>query len=230
MRSLRPTRRTVVRLVLRSVAVAGAVTLTVSLAGQPSRSAFTASTGDAGNRVTAAADFCSSPGGQTLNPTADVAAYQSQPTTNYGNHVNLGALSGPTANTRSFLRFGPLPGVPSGCVLTATLRLRANSATAGRTIDVYRIDPTATAWTEGGVTWNAMPPPSTDTAVWSASLAGAGWQEWTVTSLMPGLYAVNSGFMVRDRTDSSNPAGSQLYDSRNSATSGNWPQLVLAWN
>ena len=229
MRTLRPSRRTVVRLVLRSVAVAGAVTLTVALAGQPAQSAFTASTADGGNRITAAADFCSSTGGQTLTPTADVASYESQPGTNFGSHVNLGAISGPTANTRTFLRFGPLPSVPSGCVLTATLRLRANSATAGRMIDVYRVDPAATGWTETGVTWLAMPS-GTDPAVGSASLAAAGWQEWTVTSLMPGLYSVNSGFLVRDRTDSSNPAGSQLYDSRNTATTANRPQLVLAWS
>ena len=64
----------------------------------------------------------------------------------------------------------------------------------------------------------------------SVPLAAAGWQEWTVTSLMPGLYSVNSGFLVRDRVDNSNPAGSQLYDSRNTGTAANRPQLVLAWS
>jgi hypothetical protein len=48
MRSLRPSRRTVVRLVLRSVAVAAAVSLTVALAEHPSQSAFRAATGTGG--------------------------------------------------------------------------------------------------------------------------------------------------------------------------------------
>ena len=77
--------------------------------------------------------------------------------------------------------------------------------------------------------WSAMPA-GTGTAIGSGSLAAAGWQEWTVTSLMPGLYSVNSGFLVRDRVDNANPAGSQLYDSRNTATAANRPQLVLAWS
>lgn len=225
----RRSRPAVVPLLLRLGAAGAAVFLTVALSGSTTSAAFTAVTGDAGNRVTAAADFCSSPGGSTLTPTMDVAAYESQPTTNFGSHVSLGAISGPTANTRSFVRFSPLPTVPSGCVLTATLRLRASSATAGRTIDVYRVDPAGTGWTEAGVTWNAMPA-GTGTAVGSASLATAGWQEWTVTSLMSGLYSVNSGFLVRDRTDNSNPAGSQLYDSRNTGTAANRPQLVLSWS
>jgi hypothetical protein len=72
-------------------------------------------------------------------------------------------------------------------------------------------------------------PSSTGSGIGSASLAAAGWQEWPVTPLMAGLYTVNSGFMIRDRTDSSNPAGSQLYDSRNSGSAANWPQLVLTW-
>jgi hypothetical protein len=229
MRSPYPSRRTVVRLVLRSIAVAAAVTLTVALAEHPSSSVFTASTADSGNRVTAAADFCGAPDMRILYPTEDAAGYLSQRTTNFGDHVSLGALSAPTANTRSVLRFGgPLPTVPTGCVLTATLRLRASSSTAGRKIDVYRIDPAATGWRENTVTWDAMPP-TTGTAVWSDSLGQAGWQEWTVTPLMPGLYATNSGFLVRDRTEDSNPAGTQVYDSRNTTNPANRPQLVLTW-
>jgi hypothetical protein len=228
--TLRPSRRTVVRLVLRSIAVAGAVALTVALAEQPSRSAFTGATGDGGNQVTASGDFCASPGGTTLTPSADSTGHESTPTTTYGTHVNLGAFSELGANARAVLRFSPLPTVPAHCGITsATLRLRATSAVAGRTIDVYRVNPAAAVWTEAGLSWNNLPA-TTGTAVASASRGSAGWQEWTVTPLMTGLYAgVNNGFLVRDRTEGSGVAAQQWYDSRDTATPANRPQLVLTW-
>jgi hypothetical protein len=117
--------------------------------------------------------------------------------------------------------------VPAHCSLTATLRLRASSAQAGRSIDVYRIDPSA-AWTEAGISWDTLPG-TTGSYVSSASRGSAGWQEWTVTSLMTGLYAGNNGFLLRDRTDSAGTSATQVYDSRDAATAANWPQLVLTW-
>jgi hypothetical protein len=73
-----------------------------------------------------------------------------------------------------------------------------------------------------------MPSVVAGTAVNSASLAAAGWQQWTVTSIVNSHYAgTNSGFLVRDSVDSAPAPGFwQLYDSRSKT---NKPELVLTW-
>ena len=226
---LRPSRRTVVRLVLRSIAVAGAVTLTVALAGQPSKSAFSASTGDGGNRITAAADFCTSSGPQTLIATEDTAGSEAAPSTPYGSYADIGAYSEVGYNARSLLRFS-LPSRPMGCTLTgASLRLYANTVASGRVIQAWRADP-STPWTEAATTWATLPDGVAGTSVPLPSRAAVGWMEWPVTAIVTSHYAgTNSGFLVRDQTDSAAPPKRQLFDSRDSATTANRPQLVLTW-
>ena len=111
------------------------------------------------------------------------------------------------------------------CASTAT----PNTPVAGRTIDVLRVDPSAPAWSEAGTHWNNQPA-TTGSAVASASLASAGWQQWTVTSLVTsapsGTY---SGFLLRDHTESSGTAYWQLYSAREHTTTTSRPQLVLTW-
>jgi large repetitive protein len=226
MRGLRPSRRTVVRLVLRSVAVAAAVTLTAPLAEHPSKSAFTAATGDSGNDVTASPSFCTTTG-TTLNPVGDTSGYQANPTTTYATYGDLGAISENGANARALLRF-TLPSLPTGCTLTgATLRLYANRVAAGRTIQVHRVDP-ATSWTEAGTTWNTLPSVVAGTAVEIPSRSTVGWMQWMVTGIVTSHYAgTNSGFLVRDKVDGATPGQWQLFDSREKS---NKPELVLTWS
>lgn len=220
-----------VRYARRLGAVGVVAVVTLVLAQNTTSASFTGTTGNAGNSVTAAASFCgSSAGGTTLYASEDTTGYQSNPTLNYGTNTQVGTVSASTANARVFLRF-PLAGVlPAHCVLTgATLRLYANPPAASRTIDAYRVDPTAPVWTETGLDWSNMPAP-TGTAVSSASLASAGWQQWSVLSMATAMVSgVNSGFFVRDSVDNASPSKSNLYDSRETTTPANKPQLVLTW-
>jgi hypothetical protein len=191
--------------------------------------AFTAQTGDGGNQVTAATSFCASPGGTTLIASADTTTYQTNPTTTYGTSVDIGVGSASAANGRVLVKF-TLPALGAHCDITAaTLRLYGHTPVAGRTIDVYRVDPAAPAWSEAGTYWNNQPA-ATGTAVGSASLASAGWQQWTVTTMVTSFYAgTNSGFLVRDRTENNGASTWQLWAARENGTVANRPQLVLTW-
>lgn len=216
---------------VRRLATAGAAaTLTVVLAQNTTSASFTSVAADLGNQVTAASTFCASSGGQTVYASEDTTGYQSNPTSNFGTNVQLGTLSASTANTRVFLRF-PLTGVvPTHCVITgATLRLWANAPTSLRTIDTYQVDPAATPWTEMGLNWNNMPA-TAGTAVSSASLSSIGWQTWAVPAMTKAMVeGVNNGFLVRDSVDNASPTKANYYDSRETTTPANKPQLVLTW-
>jgi len=203
--------------------------LTVGLGQHATTAAFTAQTGDSGNSVTAAASFCASPGGSTLGAAADTTGYQQNPTTIYGTGVDTGVGSGSGANGRVLVRFS-LPALGAHCVVTAaTLRLYAHTPQSGRTIDVYRVDPAAPAWSEATTNWNNQPA-TTGTGVGAASLASAGWQQWTVTSMVTSMYAgTDRGFLLRDRTEGSGTPYWQLYGARENATTANRPQLVVSW-
>ena len=211
----------------QGAAVILAAGLTVALTQATTSAAFTAQTGDTSNQVTASTNFCASAGGTTLTASADTTGYQTNPTTTYGASTDIGVGSAAGANGRVLLRF-TLPALASHCDITAaTLRLYATGPVAGRIIDVYRVDPAGT-WSEAATHWNNFPA-TTGVAVGSASLGSAGWQQWTVTTMVTAFYAgTNSGFLVRDRTEGG--AGIwQLWSSRENGTVANRPQLVLTW-
>jgi hypothetical protein len=214
----------------RRLAVMGAAAaFTVLLAQHTTTAAFTAQTGDTGNTASTATTFCASPGSSTLSASADTTTYQTNPTTLYGTSGDTGVGSASGANGRVYVKF-TLPALAARCVVTgATLRLHAHDPDAGRIIDVYRVDPAAPAWSEASTHWNNMPA-ATGTAVGSTSVASAGWQEWTVTSMVASFYAgTNSGFVLRDRTEGSGTPYWQLYGARENATTANRPQLVVSW-
>jgi len=205
-----------------------AVGLTVALTQNTTTAAFTGVTSDTANSATAAANFCTSPGNSTLGASADTTVYQGSPTTAYGSDVSIAVTSGSGGNARVLLRF-TLPALGTGCTITAaTLRLYVTSGQTGRTIETVRIDPAATGWTEAAATWNTTPA-VTGSAVGSASVATGTWQTWDVTAMLPSLYSTNSGFLVRDSVDSSSPTRTQYWDSRESVTATQRPQLVLTW-
>ena len=224
MRTARSPRR---RRLWQGAALALAAALTATLAQSTTSAAFTAQTGDTGNQVTASSNFCASAGGTTLISSADTTGYQANPTTTYGSSTDIGVGSSAGANGRVLLRF-TLPALANHCAITgATLRLYAHTPVAGRTIDVYRVDPAAT-WSEATTNWNNLPV-TTGTAVGVASLGSAGWQQWTVTSMVTAFYAgTNSGFLVRDRTEGGGGIW-QLWAARENGTVANRPQLVLTW-
>ena len=212
----------------QGAAVALAAALTVALTQHTTTAAFTAQTSDTSNQATAAASFCATPGGTTVGASADTTGYQTNPTTTYGTSVDIGVGSAVGANGRVLITFS-LPALGAHCSITAaTLRLYAHTPAAGRTIDVYRVDPLG-SWSEAATNWNTLPA-TTGTAVGVASLASAGWQQWTVTTMVDAFYTgTNSGFLIRDRTESNGSAVWQLWAAKENATVANRPQLVLTW-
>jgi hypothetical protein len=214
-----------VRVLCTLAALGAAAALTVVLAEDPARSAFTGVTSSSGNSVSAAANFCTSTG-TTLTASGDSWIDSSASAANNGGAVSLLVKSSTAANQRAVIRF-TLPALPTGCVLSAAeVRMYNISPVSGRTIDVYRGDPAAPLWAEGTVTW-ANQPPAVGTAVPSTTGSTAGWQTWTVTDHVLDHYAgINNGFIVRDRTESASGTAEQRYSSREGAIP---PELVLTW-
>ena len=155
----------------------------------------------------------------TAPATADAWIDENSPTANKGSDAILKVQSkGPRDNFRALLRFS-LPPLPPGCtVASATLRLYAASARAGRTLQALRV---ATPWSENQVTWTNRPQPAGDAAV---TTSGTGWREWGVSSQVQAMYAGgNHGFLVRDAFEG-HDAEQQFHGREKGA---NVPQLVL---
>ena len=211
----------------RSLTVLGAAAaLTAALMQSAASGAFTGSTEDSGNTVSAAADFCSATGPVQATPVADTAVHEGNPSTNYHTNASIGAISDSGDNVRSLLRF-TLPPRPTGCVLvSATLSLRLSSGTSGGTIDVHRA---ATNWAASTVTWTTMPGP-TGTPVGVASTSSAGTvQQWTVTDHVTNLYAgPDHGFLLKDRNEDVGDR-TQIYDSMDATTVSYRPRLTISW-
>ena len=211
----------------RPLAALGAAALTVALAQSTTSAAFTAQATDTGNQVSSAASFCVSPGNSTLSVTNDTFIDQANPATANGGATGLTVRSGSGANTQALLRF-VLPALPHDCRITAaTLRLYAESSQGPGTVDVYRASAT---WTSAAATWGmAGRPAPTGTPV-GAAAGSTGWHQWTVTTLVTELYAgPDNGFLVKDHVDDAGTPRATVYDSLDSPTVPNRPQLLLTW-
>jgi hypothetical protein len=206
--------------------MAAAGTFTVLLAQHTTTAAFTAQTGDSGNTVTTAASFCAVPGGTTLSVTNDTYVNEADPATARGGSTTLRVASGAGAVAHTYLRF-TLPPLENHCRITAaTLRMYAVSSQGPGTILVHRASAT---WASATNTWNtAGRPVAAGTGV-GAPAGASGWHEWTVTTLTTELYAgTNHGYLLKDAVET-NPARATIYESLDSLTVANRPQLVLTW-
>jgi len=211
---------------MRRAAVVLVIAALGSVAGT-TWSAFSGATENPGNVFTTAASFCAAPGPQTVTADADAFVRQTSGNSNFGANTALRVQSASTVivlgpnNERSLVHFA-LPAVPAHCTLTgATLRLNASSAAAGRTLQAFRV---STAWTQAGVTWNNQPA-VTGSATTTAS--GTGWREWDVTTQTQAMYTgSNTGFLIRDASESAILAAVQVFSSREGA---NPPQLVVTF-
>ncbi len=118
----------------------------------------------------------------------------------------------------------PAPAPPAGCELdTAELRLYAESAKPGRTIQVQRA---ATTWGEMTVNWPDQP--ARVGPVSSASSGSTqGWRVWAVTPQVAEMYASGGahGLVVFDQVEDED--AEQVYRSRES--SSDRPTLVLTF-
>jgi len=203
-----------------------AAALTATLTQHTAGAAFTARTGDGGNQVTAATSFCASPGGTTLIVTNDVFVSEQAPTTvNGGPTLKVG--SGIGVQAHALLRF-LLPTLQPHCEITAaTLRLYATSSQGPGTIDVHRASAT---WASATATWNMAARPGPSGTVVGRAAGATGWHEWVVTAHVRDLYVgPNDGFLVTDRVPDASPARATVYESLDSPTVANRPQLVLTW-
>ena len=122
---------------------------------------------------------------------------------------------------RAIVRFA-LPAVPAGCELdTAELRLYAESAKPGRTIQVQRV---AMAWGEMTVSWPNQP---ARIGAISSSTSGSeqGWRSWSVTAQVAGMYddGAAHGFVIFDQVE--NEDSEQVYRSRESGSDR--PTLIV---
>ena len=199
---------------LLSLAAALSVVAIVAAGTGTTFSAFSGSTASPGNTFAAAASFggCSSAGTVTASANIDSWVDQASAGSNFGNDqiLKLKRETGSKAN-RALVRFN-LPAVPSGCTVTgASLRLFAASASTGRTMQAFRINPTQ-SWAENGVRWNNQPG-TTGTAATTSSVSG--WNQWTVTSQVQAMYsATNNGFLVKFDVET-NPVAEMQFHARN---------------
>jgi hypothetical protein len=204
-----------------------AVGLTVVLAERSVHAAFTGSSGSTGNVASTAATFCTTPDSATVTADAD----------SFIDMANAGAVSGGAASflvvtpqsgavRRILVRF-PMPTIPSLCTLTtATLRIFAESQTAGRTLGAYRANPAVPQWTEAGLSWSTQPT-MVSSAVTAVMPSTDQYVEWPVTALVRDIYSAgNNGFVVRDQDETGGGAWQQ-FNSRSVAS--NKPQLYVAW-
>jgi large repetitive protein len=192
---------------LRRLAAGAATLAAVAAIAGTTVSAFAGSTSNAGNTFAAADSFCSSPSTVTASANIDSWIDQGSPSNNFGSDqiLKVKRETGSKA-MRALLRF-TLPAVPAGCSVTAaTLRLYAASAATGQTLQALRIN---AGWTENGVTWSNQPA-TTGTAATTTSVAG--WNQWTVTTHVQGMYSgTNNGFLVRFDAETSPVAEMQFH-------------------
>jgi large repetitive protein len=193
---------------LRRLAAGAASLAAVAAIAGTTVSAFAGSTSNAGNTFAAAATWgCPSPGTVTASANADSWIDQGSPSNNFGSDqiVKVKRETGSKA-MRTLVRF-TLPAVPAGCSVTAaTLRLYAASAATGLTLQALRAGAT---WTENGITWSNQPA-TTGTAATTTSVAG--WNQWTVTTHVQGMYSgTNNGFLVRFAVETSPVAEMQFH-------------------
>jgi hypothetical protein len=209
-------------------AAVATVALILGLAQQPVRGAFNGSTNSTGSQVSTASTFCAVAGTSTATAVADSYVDQGNQSSTGGGNDTFVVVTGQVGSARRvYVRFDPMPSVPSGCTVTsATLKLFAESQVAGRTLGAYRADPSVATWTELGLNW-INKPAALGTAATAVIPAGDQYVDWTVTALAKDIYALgNNGFVVRDQDETGGGAWQQ-FNSRAVAT--NKPQLVVTY-
>jgi hypothetical protein len=152
------------------------------------------------------------------------------------------AIPGLGLNQRTFLRFDLAgAGIPAiGSITDATLRLRGTKSPTGctlpRTYDLHTVDPMATAWNEGAITWNNKPgvvgtPSSLTFSALPADLYLRFDVDDHVEDFVGGV--TNNGWQLRDRTEDYPGTGC---DSRFASTEANasqknlWPVLLIDYD
>ena len=215
--------------VLRLAAVALAAVATAALTQSTAGASFAGTTGNAGDKVSSAATFCST-APTTVLSAGDSWTDEANTSANHYDDLNLYVRSSSAGDRRhTWIRFD-LPAVPARCDLVqAKLSFYATASAAGRNIDVYRANPAATPWASTTIWWGDEPTVATPPATNAVTTGAPGWQQWTVTALVQAQYpaGANNGFLLRDRVENAGTAQQQVYYDRQNATY--YPRLVLTW-
>src|SRR5438132_4592744 len=186
----------------------------------------------------------------TTTTLIDTTVRQGSATSNFGTLTSTNVSSGSAINQRAYLRFDLTtcsPAIPASAVVRlATLRLYLTAVPAAcRTIDVFAA---TVSWTETGITWNNQPfgtainnPPTASrsgsftvgTPAGCQNLAtGAYLVGGTVTSDVAAFVAgsvTNFGWMLRDDAEGSATTRTMTFSSKELATVGQAPQLVVTY-
>ncbi len=149
-------------------------------------------------------------GSVTFTPTADAYVAGDATTTNYGSATTLRADASPDLN--SYLRFN-VQGL-TGSVISATLRIYANSASSvGYTVHSV----TDNTWTESTITYGNAPAMGSQLGS-SGTFSAGTWTSVNVTSYITGNGVYNLAFTTTSNTNIS-------FASRELGANG--PQLVI---
>jgi hypothetical protein len=160
-------------------------------------------------------------GARTLVAQADAWVDQRRPAARSGAGPVLRVRSRARSNTRALVRFALAP-APQGCAVeSATLRLFAGAATAGRTLRALRL---ASGWTERRVTWRTRP---RTTGAAATARSGRRYRAWNVTTHVRAMYRSGSahGFLIRDAVEGAR--AEQRFHSRERRRTA--PRLVIRY-
>ena len=150
----------------------------------------------------------------TFSPEADTRVQEALPTQNFGTRVVLRVDGAGDPEVQSYLRF-TVSGL-AGSVQRATLRLHA----IDDTVDGPKIAGTTNTWSEGTMTWNDRPAPTTAAVDDTGAIPANSWSELDVTSLV----ATDGTFSFVLTATHQNGID---FDSRESTSTSLRPQLVV---
>jgi hypothetical protein len=214
-----------IRLIRPLAALGAAATLTVALTQSTTSAAFTATTGDGGNRVSSAPTFCTAVGRVDTPSAVDTGLYQSQPGQNYSTNPTIGVISTAGSIARTLIKFD-LSGRPAGCtVQSAILTMRVANGTPGAIVEVYRA---AASWNLATVSYSSDPQFIVPGAP-AMSVANGNLIQWDVATQVTGLIAgPDYGFEIKFATEGG-AFYTQLFDSMDATTVANRPKLSITW-
>lgn len=164
---------------------------------------------------------CASSYAADLAASEDSWVDQNAPTTNFGTDTLLDVQSGPT-NRRALVKFA-YPAVPSGCSVTARLRLWSNSIQGTRTLNLYEA---SGSWTEAGVTWNNQPSTTGSPVSFGASPASTFKTMDVSTIAANHVSGTNNGFLLKDSAENNGANQKNDFHSRENT---NVPLLRFAY-
>lgn len=171
----------------------------------------------------------------TLTANADAWVDQNDPSENGGSDTELKVRSttsgSPDRNHRAFVQFS-LASIPSGATIqSASLRLYLFDAPgASRTYEAHRV---TASWTEATITWSNQPgvtaTASDSIATGTSDNVTLSWNVATDVQAFVSGSQTNSGWRLKDQTESGSSDREGDFRSKEHGTSSQRPQLVVTY-